>query len=71
MATQTNASTHNESLPAPPITTRFDPVRIVALTAALFHALNHTVFKSLLFFGAGAVDVDAEFWVAFPVLATT
>ncbi len=28
---------------------------VLALTAALFHALNHTVFKSLLFFGAGAV----------------
>jgi len=27
----------------------------VALTAALFHAVNHTLFKSLLFFGAGAV----------------
>jgi hydrogenase-4 component B len=27
----------------------------LALTASLFHALNHTVFKSLLFFGAGAV----------------
>jgi formate hydrogenlyase subunit 3/multisubunit Na+/H+ antiporter MnhD subunit len=27
----------------------------LALTAALFHALNHTTFKSLLFFGAGAV----------------
>lgn len=27
----------------------------LALTAALFHALNHTLFKSLLFFGAGAV----------------
>lgn len=27
----------------------------LALTAALFHALNHTAFKSLLFFGAGAV----------------
>ncbi len=26
----------------------------LALTAALFHALNHTVFKSLMFFGAGA-----------------
>ena len=25
------------------------------MTAALFHALNHTLFKSLLFFGAGAV----------------
>jgi len=28
---------------------------VLALSAALFHALNHTVFKSLLFFGAGAV----------------
>jgi formate hydrogenlyase subunit 3/multisubunit Na+/H+ antiporter MnhD subunit len=27
----------------------------VAFTAAVFHALNHTIFKSLLFFGAGAV----------------
>jgi hydrogenase-4 component B len=27
----------------------------LALTAALFHALNHGLFKSLLFFGAGAV----------------
>jgi hydrogenase-4 component B len=27
----------------------------VALTAALFHVLNHCLFKSLLFFGAGAV----------------
>ena len=27
----------------------------LALTAALFHAFNHMVFKSLLFFGAGAV----------------
>ena len=27
----------------------------LAMTAALFHALNHTLFKSLLFFGAGAV----------------
>lgn len=27
----------------------------LALTAALFHALNHALFKSLLFFGAGAV----------------
>jgi formate hydrogenlyase subunit 3/multisubunit Na+/H+ antiporter MnhD subunit len=29
----------------------------LALTAALFHVLNHSVFKSLLFFGAGAVLV--------------
>jgi formate hydrogenlyase subunit 3/multisubunit Na+/H+ antiporter MnhD subunit len=27
----------------------------LALTAALFHALNHSMIKSLLFFGAGAV----------------
>ena len=27
----------------------------LALTAALLHAFNHTLFKSLLFFGAGAV----------------
>jgi hydrogenase-4 component B len=27
----------------------------LALTASLFHVFNHTVFKSLLFFGAGAV----------------
>lgn len=28
----------------------------LGLAAALFHTLNHAVFKSLLFFGAGAVD---------------
>jgi len=28
----------------------------LALTAALFHVFNHSVFKSLLFFGAGAVQ---------------
>ena len=28
----------------------------LAVTAALFHALNHSLFKSLLFFGAGAVQ---------------
>ncbi len=27
----------------------------LAFTAALSHALNHSLFKSLLFFGAGAV----------------
>jgi formate hydrogenlyase subunit 3/multisubunit Na+/H+ antiporter MnhD subunit len=27
----------------------------LALTASLFHALNHSLFKSLLFFGAGAI----------------
>ena len=28
----------------------------LSLTAALFHVLNHSLFKSLLFFGAGAVE---------------
>jgi len=33
----------------------------LALTAALFHVFNHSVFKSLLFFGAGAVlDATGE-----------
>ncbi|MBI5111963.1 MAG: hydrogenase 4 subunit B [Rhodovulum sp.] len=31
------------------------PAAALALTAALFHVLNHAAFKSLLFFGAGAV----------------
>jgi hydrogenase-4 component B len=35
--------------------TGFEAGAALALTAALFHALNHTLFKSLLFFGAGAV----------------
>ncbi len=30
-------------------------VAALALTAALFHVLNHSIFKSLLFYGAGAV----------------
>ena len=33
----------------------FDAAAALAMTAALFHVLNHTLFKSLLFFGAGAV----------------
>lgn len=32
----------------------------VGLAAALLHALNHAVFKSLLFMGAGAVDARAH-----------
>ncbi|HEY2895929.1 MAG TPA: hypothetical protein VGJ12_02235 [Gemmatimonadaceae bacterium] len=36
MATQMNPSTHKDSRSAPPTTTRLDPVRIVALAAALF-----------------------------------
>jgi hydrogenase-4 component B len=35
--------------------TGFQAGAALALTAALFHALNHTLFKSLLFFGSGAV----------------
>jgi hydrogenase-4 component B len=35
--------------------TGFPAGAALAMTAALFHALNHTLFKSLLFFGAGAV----------------
>jgi NADH:ubiquinone oxidoreductase subunit 5 (subunit L)/multisubunit Na+/H+ antiporter MnhA subunit len=33
----------------------FDGAAALALTAALFHALNHSLFKSLMFFGSGAV----------------
>jgi hydrogenase-4 component B len=32
-----------------------DLIAALAMTAALFHVLNHSLFKSLLFFGAGAV----------------
>jgi hydrogenase-4 component B len=32
----------------------------LALTAGLFHVLNHSIFKSLLFFGAGAVLVATQ-----------
>ena len=35
--------------------TRLPRPRRLALTAALFHVFNHSVFKSLLFFGSGAV----------------
>ncbi|MDE2563947.1 MAG: hydrogenase 4 subunit B [Sphingomonadales bacterium] len=33
----------------------FEAAAALALTGALLHALNHSLFKSLLFFGAGAV----------------
>ena len=33
-----------------------DGAAALAFTAALFHVLNHSFFKSLLFFGAGAVS---------------
>lgn len=32
----------------------------LALTAALYHVLNHAVFKGLLFMGAGAVETAAQ-----------
>ncbi len=34
----------------------FDRAAALAATAAIFHVFNHSVFKSLLFFGAGAVQ---------------
>jgi formate hydrogenlyase subunit 3/multisubunit Na+/H+ antiporter MnhD subunit len=37
------------------LTGGFGPAAALAMTAALFHVLNHSLFKSLLFFGAGAV----------------
>ncbi|MFC2253487.1 hydrogenase 4 subunit B [Labrys portucalensis] len=33
----------------------FGAAAALAMTAALFHILNHTLFKSVLFFGAGAI----------------
>jgi hydrogenase-4 component B len=33
----------------------FGAAAALAMTAALFHVFNHSIFKSLLFFGAGAV----------------
>jgi formate hydrogenlyase subunit 3/multisubunit Na+/H+ antiporter MnhD subunit len=33
----------------------FTTAAVLALIAALFHALNHSLFKSLMFFGSGAV----------------
>jgi len=37
-----------------------DAAAALALTAALFHVFNHSVFKSLLVFGAGAVETGTE-----------
>jgi hydrogenase-4 component B len=34
---------------------KMEPFAIIALIAALFHTLNHAVFKALLFLGAGSV----------------
>jgi len=47
----------------------------LAFTAALFHVLNHSFFKSLLFFGAGAVltstgERDMDNWGPDPSDAT-
>jgi len=39
----------------------FEAAAALAFTAALFHAFNHSLFKSLLFLGAGAVlDATGE-----------
>ena len=38
--------------------TGFAAAAALATTAALFHAFNHMMFKSLLFFGAGAVQTS-------------
>ena len=37
-----------------------DILAALAMIAALFHALNHAVYKALLFCGAGAVDLGAH-----------
>lgn len=37
----------------------YQAVAAVALTAALFHSVNHALFKGLLFLGAGTVAEDA------------
>ncbi len=37
-----------------------DAFAALAFTAALFHVFNHSLFKSLLFFGAGAVQTAAH-----------
>ncbi len=37
-----------------------DAFAALAFTAALFHVFNHSLFKSLLFFGAGAVQTAAQ-----------
>jgi formate hydrogenlyase subunit 3/multisubunit Na+/H+ antiporter MnhD subunit len=34
---------------------RMSAAAALAMTAALFHVLNHSIFKSLLFFGSGAI----------------
>lgn len=36
------------------------PLAILALTAALFHTLNHAIFKALLFLGAGSVVLSTH-----------
>src|SRR5258708_34825543 len=35
-------------------------VASLALAAAIFHAFSHGMFKSLLFLGAGAIDIGAH-----------
>ena len=53
---RTSASSSSASASrSPSRPTRMTGAAALALTAALFHVLNHSLFKSLLFFGAGAV----------------
>ncbi len=39
---------------------RLEVVAAIGLCAAVFHCVNHGLFKSLLFFGAGAIDARAH-----------
>jgi hydrogenase-4 component B len=41
------------------LTMHFPVLAAMALVAALFHLVNHSLYKSLLFLGAGAVDQQA------------
>ena len=57
---------------------RLDSAAALALTAALMHVVNHALFKSLLFFGAGAVltatgcrDLDRLGGLIHPMPATS
>ncbi len=41
-------------------TRSYEPIAILAMTAVLFHVINHGVFKSLLFLSAGTIDAQAH-----------
>lgn len=38
----------------------YTSISVLSITAALFHVFNHSIFKGLLFLGAGAIDYAAE-----------